>query len=98
MTAPRHISDVTGSKAPLDLTFVDSRSTLLYTWKVGANPWSSDHNPITIEYNGTIEPGKGSKKASRLHNKNTDWTAFIKKVKEKITEVKTHSRWNRERL
>jgi hypothetical protein len=33
--------------------------------------------------------------ASRWHNKNTDWTAFVEKVKEKITEVKTHHGWNR---
>jgi hypothetical protein len=97
MTAPRHISDATGSKAALDLTFVDSRSPLLYTWKVGTYPCNSDHYPITIEYNGTIEPGKDSKKASRLHYKNTDWTAFMEEVKEKITEVKIHNGWNREK-
>jgi hypothetical protein len=32
-----------------------------------------------------------------LHNKDTDWTALIEQVKEKITEVKTHNGWNRER-
>jgi hypothetical protein len=57
-----NISDAIGSKAALDLTFVDPRSALLYTWKVGTDPWNSDHYPITIEYNGTTEPGKGSKK------------------------------------
>jgi hypothetical protein len=76
---------------------VDRRSALLYTWKFGTDPWNSIHYPITIEYKGTIEPGKGSKRASRLHNKNTVWTAFKEKVKEKITEVKTHNGWNGER-
>jgi hypothetical protein len=32
-----------------------------------------------------------------LHNRKTDWTAFVENVKEKIMEVKTHNRWNRER-
>jgi hypothetical protein len=32
-----------------------------------------------------------------MHNKNTDWTAFMEEVKENITEVKTHNGWNRER-
>jgi hypothetical protein len=71
------ISDATGSKAALDLTFVDPRSALLYTWKVGRDPRNSDPFPIGIEYNGIIDPRKGSKKASRLHNKDTDWTAFM---------------------
>jgi hypothetical protein len=55
------------------------------------DPWNSDHYRA---YNGTTEPGKRSNKASRLHNKNTDWTAVMEKVKEKITEVKTHNGWN----
>jgi hypothetical protein len=33
-----YISDATGSKAALNLTFVDPRSALLYTWKVGTDP------------------------------------------------------------
>jgi hypothetical protein len=33
-----YISDATGSKAALDLTFVDPRSALLYTWKDGTDP------------------------------------------------------------
>jgi hypothetical protein len=66
------------------------------TWKVGTDPWNSDHYPIFIEYNGIIEPGKCSKEASRLHNKDTDWTVFMEKVKEKIMEVRTHNGWNRE--
>jgi hypothetical protein len=32
-------SDATGSKADLNLTFVDPRSTLLYAWNVGTDPW-----------------------------------------------------------
>jgi hypothetical protein len=76
---------------------VDQRSALLYTSKVGTDPWNSDNYPISIEYNGIIEPGKGSKKASRLHNKDKDWIAFMEKVKEKITDVKTLNGWNRER-
>jgi hypothetical protein len=36
-----------------------------------------------------MEPGKGSKEATRLHYKDTDWTAFMRK--KKITEVKTHN-------
>jgi hypothetical protein len=83
-----YISDATGSKAALDLTFVDPTSVLLHTSKVGADPWNSDHFPISIEYNGIIERGKCSKEAFGLHNKDTDWTAFMEKVKEKITEVK----------
>jgi hypothetical protein len=50
-----------------------------------------------IQYNSTLEPGKGSKEASGLHNKNTGWTSFMDKVTEKITQVKTHNGWNRER-
>jgi hypothetical protein len=92
-----YISDATGSKAALDQTFVDTRPASLGTWKDGTDAWISDHYPITIEYKGTIEPGKCNKKASRLHNKNTDWTAFMEDVKEKITEVKTHNGWKRER-
>jgi hypothetical protein len=88
---------VTGSKRALNLTFVDPRSALLYTWKVGTDPWNTDHYPISIKYNGIIEPGKYNKKAFRLHNKDTDWTVFMEKVKEKLTEVKTHSAWNRDR-
>jgi hypothetical protein len=42
------ISDGIGSSAVLGLTFVDSRSALLYTWKVGIDPWNSDHYPIFI--------------------------------------------------
>jgi hypothetical protein len=91
------ITDATGSTADLDLTFVGSRSALLYAWKVGTDLWNSGHFPISIEYNGIIEPRKGSKKAFRPHNKDTDWTAFTKEVKEKIVEVKTHNGWNRER-
>jgi hypothetical protein len=85
MMSPRHtyISEAIGSKAPLDLTFVDQRSALLYTWKVGKYPWNSDQFPISIAYNGVIEARKGRKKASRLHNKNTDWTAFMKKCQGK---------------
>jgi hypothetical protein len=92
-----YISDATGSKTGLDLTFVDPRSALLYTWTVGTDPWNSDHYPITMKYNGTIEPGKGSKKASRLYNKNPDWAASMEKVKDKVTKVKTHNGWIRER-
>jgi hypothetical protein len=92
-----YISDATGSMAAHDLIFVDPRSALLYIWKVGTDPWNSGHYPISIEYNSIIEPGRGSKKASRLHNKDTDWTAFMGKVKDKIMEVKTHNGWNRER-
>jgi hypothetical protein len=90
MTAPRHtyISDATGSMAALDLTFVDRRSALLYTCKVGTDPWNSDHYPITIEYNGTIEPGKGSKKASRLHNKTLIEQHLWKKLKKKSRKSK----------
>jgi hypothetical protein len=84
MMALRYISPMSHDPMhPLDLTFVGQRSVLLYTWKVRTDPWNSDHYPIIIEYNGTIELGKGSKKASRLHNKNTDWTAFTEKVKRK---------------
>jgi hypothetical protein len=95
--SPTHISDATGSKAALDLTFVDPGSALLYTWKVGTELWNSDHYPISIEYYGKTEPRKGSKKASRLHNKHTDWTVFMEKVKEKFADVKTHVGWNRVR-
>jgi hypothetical protein len=91
-----YISDAKGSKAALYLTFVDPRSALLYIRKVGTDPWNRDHYPISIQYNGIMEPRKGSKKASRLHNKDTDWTAFMEKVKEGIAELKTHNRWNRE--
>jgi hypothetical protein len=78
---------------------VDPRSALLYirTWKFGTDPWNSDHYPISIEYNGIIEPGKVSIKATRLHNKDAEWTTFTEKVKGKITEVKTRKGWNRER-
>jgi hypothetical protein len=86
-----YISDAAGSKAALDLTFVDPRSALLYTWKVRTDPWNSDHYPISIEYNGIIEPGE------RQHNKDIGWTVFMEKVKEEIAELKTHNRWNRER-
>jgi hypothetical protein len=91
------ISDAIGSSAALDLTFVDSRSALLYTWKVVTDPWKSDHYPIFVEYNGKIEPRKCSKEASRLHNKHTDWAVFAEKVKEKITKVKRDNGWNKER-
>jgi hypothetical protein len=60
--------------------FVNPRSALLYIWKVRADPWNRDHYPISTECNGIIQPGKGSKKASRLHNKDTDWTAFMEEV------------------
>jgi hypothetical protein len=40
-----------------------------------------------------MEPRNGSKMVSSLHNKDTDWTAFTGKVKEKIMEVKRHKRW-----
>jgi hypothetical protein len=43
-----YISDATGSKAVLDQTFADPRSALLYTLKVGTDPWNSDHYPITV--------------------------------------------------
>jgi hypothetical protein len=72
------------------------RSALLYTWEVGTDPWNNGHYPISIKYNGMIEVGKCSKKASRLCNKNTDWAAFMEKVKLK-TEVKTHNGGDRER-
>jgi hypothetical protein len=83
-----YISDATGYKAALDLTFVNPWSALLYTWKVGTDPWNSDHYPITVEYNGTIEPRKGSENASRLYNKNTDWTDFMEKLKKKSLKSK----------
>jgi hypothetical protein len=83
-----YISDATGSKGALDLTFVDPRSALLYTWKVGTDPWNSDHYPITIEYNGTIEPGKGNKRASRLHNKTPIGQPLWKKLKKKSRKSK----------
>jgi hypothetical protein len=83
--------------AALDLTPVDQRSARLYTSKVETDPRNSDHFPISIEYNGTREPRKGSKNASRLHNKDTHWIAFMEIVKEKIMKVKTHIVWNRER-
>jgi hypothetical protein len=94
-----YISEATGSKAILDLTFVDPRSALLYiyTWGVETDPWNSYHYPICIGYDGITEPGNGSKKASRLHNKDIDWTTFMEKVKEEITELKTHNGWDRER-
>jgi hypothetical protein len=49
-----YIPDTTGSKAALNLTFVDQRSALLYIWKAGTDPWNSDHFPIYIEHNDTI--------------------------------------------
>jgi hypothetical protein len=63
----KHISScrIKGSPRP---TFVDLRSAVFYIWKVGTDTWISDHYPITIEYDGTIEPGKDSIKASTLHN------------------------------
>jgi hypothetical protein len=88
--------DATGSKAALNLTFVDQRSVLLHTW-IGTDPWNSDHFPISIEYNGISELRKGSKKASRLHKKDMDWTAIMERGKEKITEVEMHNGRNRER-
>jgi hypothetical protein len=66
--------------AALEVTFVDPRSALLYTWKVGTDLCNSYHYPIFIEYNGIIEPGKCSEEAFRFHNKDTDWTAFMEKV------------------
>jgi hypothetical protein len=91
-----YISIATGSKAVLDLTYVDPRSALLCTWKVGTDPWNNDDFKIFIEYDGIIEPRKGSERASRLQNKETDWTALMGKVKEIITEVQTHNGWNGE--
>jgi hypothetical protein len=38
-----YISDATRSKVVLDLTFVNPRSAVLYTWKVGTDPRNSDH-------------------------------------------------------
>jgi hypothetical protein len=32
-----------------------------------------------------------------LHNKDTDWAAFIEEVKEKVVEARTHNGWDRER-
>jgi putative sterol carrier protein len=75
---------------------VDQRSALLYTWKVKTDPRYSEHFPISIECDGIIEPRCGRIKDCRLHNKDTDWTAFMENVKEKITEVKTHNGWNRD--
>jgi hypothetical protein len=98
MTALGHkISGATGSKAALNITFVDQRSALLCTWKVGTDPLNSANFPIFIECKGVTEQRKSSRKAYRLHNKETDWTVFMEKVKEKITEVKTHNGRNRER-
>lgn len=54
-----YISDATGSKTALALTFVDPRWELLY---VERGPWNSDHYPISIEYNGITEPRNGSKR------------------------------------
>jgi hypothetical protein len=90
-----YISDATGSKAALDLTLVDPRLVLLYTWKAETDPWNRDHFPISIK-NGITEPRKGRKKAFTLLNKDTNWTAFMENVKEKITEVKMHNGFNRE--
>jgi uncharacterized protein YpmB len=73
------------------------RSALSYTWKVGTDLLNIDPFSIFFEYNDVTEPIKGSKKASGLHNKDTDLTVFIEKVKEKITAVKVHNGWNRER-
>lgn len=92
-----YISDTTGSLTALDLTFVNQRSALLYTWMVETDPWNSDHFAIFIKYNGIIGPRKGSKNACRLHNNYNDWTTFMGRVKESILEVKTRNRWNRER-
>jgi hypothetical protein len=64
--ALRHISDATGSKAALNLTFADLKiSKHCHTWKVDTDPWNSDRFPISIDYNGVIEPRKGSKRASK---------------------------------
>jgi hypothetical protein len=51
-----YISDTTGSMTNLDLTSVDQRSALLFTWKVEREPWNSDHVPISIEYMDITEP------------------------------------------
>jgi hypothetical protein len=87
MMAPRHTSPV--PQAALDLTFVDQRSALLYTWKVETDPWNRDHLSIYIEYNGITGSRKGSKKASGLHNKSSTGLPLQKKF-EKIMEVKRH--------
>jgi hypothetical protein len=79
-----YISEATGSKAALDLTFVDPRSALLCTWKFATDSWNSDHFPISIEYNGIIDPRKGSKKASRPHNKDTNGLHLWKKLRKKL--------------
>jgi hypothetical protein len=87
-----HISYTTGSKAALDLTFVDPRSALLYTWKVGRDPWKSDHYPIFIEYNGIIEQGNAAKRLLDCIINTLIGLPLRKKLK-----VKTHNGWNRER-
>jgi hypothetical protein len=85
--AKRRLTDITtGSKAALDKIFEDPSSSLLYVWKVGTDPWNSYHFSIFIEYDGILEPKRGSKKAYTLHNKNTDWSAFMEEVKEEITK------------
>jgi hypothetical protein len=66
-----YIFDATGSMTAFDLTFVDQRSAVLYTWKVEPDPWNRDNFPVSIEYDGIMEPRKGSRKASRLHDKDT---------------------------
>jgi hypothetical protein len=79
----------------LDLTSVDQRSALLCTWKVETEPWNIDHVPVSTEYKEEMEPIKCNKYASRLNNKDTDWTEFLDIIKEKIKEVKAHNGWNK---
>jgi hypothetical protein len=93
-----YISDATGSMAAPDITSMDSTSALFYTWKVGKDPWNSDYFSVTIEYNGIIDQEKPAKRLLYCkYNKDMDWTAFMEKIKEKITEVKTQNGRNKER-
>jgi hypothetical protein len=45
-----YIFNTTQSMAAITLTFVNPRSGLLYSWKVGTDPRNSDYFPISIKY------------------------------------------------
>jgi hypothetical protein len=57
-----YVSNTTGAMAALDLNFLDPRIPLLYTWKVGTNPWNRDHFRMYIAYNGIGEPRKAAER------------------------------------
>lgn len=83
---PTYISPSNGATSAIDLTMCDPSSFLDYTWSTYEDTCGSDHYPILINYNSTIQNN-----TPRWNTNRADWTKFKQLCSQKLTKHQVQS-------